>query len=58
VQALCVVEGQTGLQVDGSFGPATLAAVRLVQQKYLPYDQIDGVVGPVTWSLLLVHRVP
>lgn len=43
--------GQSGLKVDGAFGPATAGAIRNVQSFF--HLTVDGVVGPVTWGLLL-----
>lgn len=57
VQALCTVAGHA-VRADGAFGPKTIAAVRAVQGMYLAYDEVDGVVGPVTWALLLTHAHP
>jgi peptidoglycan hydrolase-like protein with peptidoglycan-binding domain len=45
-----------GLQVAGSFGPRTDAAVRGFQQtlhRDTPSITVDGVVGPVTWRALV-----
>ena len=38
------------LTVDGSFGPATLAAVKAFQAAH--HLTVDGVVGPQTWAAL------
>lgn len=42
----------SGLVVDGHFGPATEAAVRALQDVFLPPS--DGVVGEDTWHALVV----
>ncbi len=44
------------LTVDGSFGPATLTAVRTFQQGHAL--TVDGVVGPATWGALLKAPPP
>ncbi len=41
-----------GLVVDASFGPSTLAAVKSFQSSN--GLTVDGVVGPITWSKLVV----
>jgi peptidoglycan hydrolase-like protein with peptidoglycan-binding domain len=41
-----------GLDVDGSFGPITLAAVRATQRDL--GLEVDGVVGPLTWQAVIV----
>src|SRR5438067_12472978 len=40
-----------GVQVDGSFGPKTDAAVRGFQEAL--QVTVDGIVGPVTWRALV-----
>lgn len=50
VQGLCVARGQN-ITVDGSFGPNTQAAVKLIQSA--GRVAVDGVVGPKTWPVLL-----
>jgi peptidoglycan hydrolase-like protein with peptidoglycan-binding domain len=59
VQALCIAHGLQ-LAVDGVYGTGTRDAVVQVQKSYYPDDPAaqDGVVGPVTWSLLAAHAVP
>ncbi len=50
VQGLCCARGQQAA-VDGDFGPATLAAVRAVQEA--AGIAVDGTVGPATYAALL-----
>lgn len=40
----------TPIKVDGIFGPATYAAVRVFQAAY--GLKVDGIVGPMTWDAL------
>jgi Putative peptidoglycan binding domain len=42
----------TQLEVDGSFGPATKAAVEWLQSTYDICGGVNGNVGPCTWSFL------
>lgn len=48
LQYLLRSKGYTALVVDGSFGPATLSAVKSFQSK--TGLSVDGVVGPNTWK--------
>lgn len=50
VSASTVSKSPTGLEVDGSFGPATIAdlQIRLNQNNYGPALVVDGVFGSAT----------
>jgi hypothetical protein len=51
LQYLLNGQGDAGLDVDGAFGPATLAAVKRFQTAH--GLDADGVVGPRTWKALV-----
>jgi peptidoglycan hydrolase-like protein with peptidoglycan-binding domain len=51
LQHLLRARGHT-VAVDGDFGPLTEGAVRAFQQE--KHLAVDGVVGPITWSALVV----
>jgi peptidoglycan hydrolase-like protein with peptidoglycan-binding domain len=51
IQGLCLALLANGLTIDGSFGPATEAAVKSIQADH--DVTVDGVVGPETWSVLV-----
>lgn len=50
VQALCLANGAP-IKVDGIFGPETASTIR-AEQNYAKIPA-DGVVGPLTWPVLL-----
>jgi len=50
IQALCCARGNV-IAIDGIFGPATDAAVRLEQGFH--GLTVDGIVGPATWPVLM-----
>lgn len=52
LQRLLRARGQT-VVVDGIFGPATEAAVRVIQSSR--GLAVDGVVGPQTWQAVIVQ---
>lgn len=55
VQALCNVHG-IPLTIDGVYGQDTKAAIEVLQAGYS--ETADGVVGDITWALLLAHAKP
>jgi peptidoglycan hydrolase-like protein with peptidoglycan-binding domain len=56
IQCLTDYYGDGPSSLDGVYGPATTAAVKLVQKQCpLPPSQRDGIVGPTTWHCL---RIP
>lgn len=50
-QQLLTAKFNHPLTIDGDFGPLTEAAVKDVQEFFKV--TVDGVVGPVTWSILI-----
>lgn len=53
IQGLCIARGHA-TKVDGDYGMLTAAAVRAVQaDHHFAEDDIDGVVGPQTWPVLV-----
>lgn len=45
------IQAHVGVDADGSFGPATLNAVKTFQRNHGLSD--DGIVGPMAWNALL-----
>jgi peptidoglycan hydrolase-like protein with peptidoglycan-binding domain len=51
VQGLATALGEP-CAIDGAFGPGTAAAVKAYQHNHAVAD--DGIVGPATWSALII----
>ena len=47
-----LLQQRLGVSADGRFGKDTEAAVKRFQQLHSPL-QVDGIVGPKTWAVLL-----
>ncbi len=56
IQLLLDQRANGHLRVDGKYGPATVAAVKAFQRKHK--QQVDGIVGSVTWSKLIITVKP
>lgn len=51
LQAILNAVWHLGLTVDGAYGPATVVAVKTIQERYhLPPD---GITGPATWAQIV-----
>lgn len=56
-QLLLDITGPLSVVADGSFGPATEAAVRATQHAAgFAAVQVDGVIGPRTWQVLVASN--
>ena len=48
-----MIQRKVGVTPDGAYGPKTTAAVKAWQKRVgLPASEQDGLVGPLTWSLM------